>query len=273
MLPRSFADAHEYCPGCGEHMGTGFEGEKCPLCGMSFVEEEEQPTSSAKDGGFAAMGSGKKKKKGGKRGEREDGAGDGKGSEKGSAKPQAARDDVADAHGTPADWLAYPHARREVLKECLFLLPIVVGGLVGWGIALALSLDVVPQVSLNVGYPWHPSLHILGGVLMGFLVGGAIVWFTRIGGTLAFGKEAMGLGDVHLLAAVGAVLGPLDAVLAFFIAPFMGLTMVLVTSLLSRLRDGRVRVIPYGPYLAAAAVVLMVLREPVGELLSKWFMI
>ncbi|MEX2216219.1 MAG: prepilin peptidase [Phycisphaeraceae bacterium] len=267
ILPQSFADAHEYCPGCGEHMGKGFEGDACPLCNMSLIEpDEDQPKAGAKEGGFAAD-SGKKKKKGGKRGEREETKG------KGSAKPQAAgsgKDDVAQAHGTPADWLAYPHARREVVKECLFLLPAIIGAFIGYAVASGRGFTGSTLAGALNPYPWHPALHILGGIAMGFLVGGAIIWFTRIFGTLAFGKEAMGLGDVHLLAAVGAVLGPADVVAAFFIAPFLGLTMVVVTSLISQLRHGRVRVIPYGPYLAAAAVIMMVARLPIAEGLWKW---
>ena len=45
------------------------------------------------------------------------------------------------------------------------------------------------------------------GSLFGLLVGVALIWGIRILGTLGFGKEAMGLGDVHILAAVGAVAG------------------------------------------------------------------
>ena len=50
----------------------------------------------------------------------------------------------------------------------------------------------------------HLWLVVLSGVLLGYLIGGGIVWAVRILGSLAFGKEAMGLGDVHLMAAVGA---------------------------------------------------------------------
>ena len=93
---------------------------------------------------------------------------------------------------------------------------------------------------------------------MGYLVGGATVWAIRILGTLGFGKEAMGLGDVHLMAAVGAVCGGSTAFLAFFVAPFIGLSYVVVAFGLGRLLRREVRAIPYGPHLAAATLLVMI---------------
>ena len=147
--------------------------------------------------------------------------------------------------------LSYAHARREMLKEGLFVAFPVVGFLVGWWLA--------PSVDLPV------AIRTLGTVALGMLAGGAIVWGTRILGTLGFGKEAMGLGDVHLMAGIGAVIGPADTIVALFIAPFFGMLGVLVAVGVSRLSKGEVRVIPYGPYLAVAAVAMMVVREPVLE--------
>jgi leader peptidase (prepilin peptidase)/N-methyltransferase len=94
----------------------------------------------------------------------------------------------------------------------------------------------------------------------GYLVGGALVWVTRILGTLAFGKEAMGLGDVHLMAAIGAVLGWPAALATFFLAPFGGLVGAGLLLCLRRVGRRQVRVVPYGPYLALAAVLTMVFR-------------
>jgi leader peptidase (prepilin peptidase)/N-methyltransferase len=59
--------------------------------------------------------------------------------------------------------------------------------------------------------------------LVGAAVGAALVHLTRVLATQAFKKEAMGLGDAHLMGAVGAVLGWEGAVLAFFVAPFLAL--------------------------------------------------
>lgn len=159
----------------------------------------------------------------------------------------------ADIHGTPEIWLAHPHPRREVLKEVLFLALPILGALLGH--------YLLPRGWFSDWQPSTPAPFVFSGVIMGYLVGGAVIWFTRILGTLAFGKEAMGLGDVHLLACIGAVLGPTEAIIIFFLAPVLGLLCIFVSVGISRLARGEVRAIPYGPYLALATIVLMLIRD------------
>jgi hypothetical protein len=92
--------------------------------------------------------------------------------------------------------------------------------------------------------------------VLGYIVAGGLVWAVRIFGSFAFGKEAMGLGDVHLLAAVGAVIGWFDPILIFFIAPFSGLIWAAVSAILTKMGKAR-REIPYGPHLAIATVIVV----------------
>jgi leader peptidase (prepilin peptidase)/N-methyltransferase len=97
------------------------------------------------------------------------------------------------------------------------------------------------------------------------VVGGGVVWAVRIFGSLAFGKEAMGLGDVHLMAAVGACVGWIDSVLAFFGAAFVGLAWFVITLV----GGGKLqRALPYGPYLAAATVLVLLLKPEIEWLLT-----
>ncbi|MHC4230934.1 MAG: prepilin peptidase [Planctomycetota bacterium] len=93
-------------------------------------------------------------------------------------------------------------------------------------------------------------------IFWGYFVGCGIVWGIRIFGTLAFGKEAMGLGDVHLMGAAGAVVGPLLVVVAFFIAPFFGLAWAG-----SQMFFKKVRQIPYGPFLSLGIFVVMIFHD------------
>ena len=151
----------------------------------------------------------------------------------------------------PDAFLAHPHPRREVLKECLFLILPVVGVNAGYWLGV---------VAIDQSPPW---LSVLGAVLTGYLAGAGVVWATRILGTLAFGKEAMGLGDVHLMAAVGAVTGWVEPTVAFFLAPFFGLAWALVSAGVGTLLKRQVRVIPYGPHLALASLLLIIFRQPI----------
>lgn len=160
----------------------------------------------------------------------------------------------------PDMWIQYPHARREMLKEVLFLAPpVALAFLGGWLFQQWLS----PR-------PTPPALWImvLGGVLQGYLIAGAIVWAVRILGSLGFGKEAMGLGDVHLLAAVGACLGWVDAALAFPLAAVVGLYWVIVSMIRT---GGAPRAMPFGPYLAGATL-LVILGKPLIEMGLTWLM-
>ena len=82
-----------------------------------------------------------------------------------------------------------------------------------------------------VSHGWFSALL---GSMLGLLVGGFVVWLTRILGSLAFGREAMGMGDVHLMVAVGAVLGAGPATIAFFLAPFFGMLLVLYMVIIAK---------------------------------------
>jgi leader peptidase (prepilin peptidase)/N-methyltransferase len=59
--------------------------------------------------------------------------------------------------------------------------------------------------------------------LVGAAVGSGLINVTRFLGTLAFRREAMGIGDAYLMAAIGGCLGWEAAVLVYLAAPFLGL--------------------------------------------------
>jgi leader peptidase (prepilin peptidase)/N-methyltransferase len=160
---------------------------------------------------------------------------------------------------SPADmWIQYPHARREMLKETAFLGAPALLGMLGW----LLLAGVGPGLDLGVGEGLAPLwLRVLGGVLIGYLVGGGVVWGVRIFGSLAFGKEAMGLGDVHLMAMVGACMGWVDATIAFFGAAFVALGYTLLSMAFGA--SAR-RAMPYGPFLAISTAIVL-FAKPVFE--------
>lgn len=149
----------------------------------------------------------------------------------------------------------YPYARREMWVELKFLTPCLIGIALGWFLGGMLPAEAPPRV-----------VQAMGGTFAGYLVGGGLIWAIRILGTLGFGREAMGLGDVHLLAAVGAVLGWVDPIWIFFIAPFFGLLWAVISSGAASLLKTARRELPYGPHLALATVFVIVARDLIDVL-------
>jgi leader peptidase (prepilin peptidase) / N-methyltransferase len=139
--------------------------------------------------------------------------------------------------------------RHEINKEMIFLTPPLALG----AIVVALTAFVQPIAAAWSGlmqYHWFTGL--LGAVL-GALVGGFVVWMTRILGTMGFGRVAMGLGDVHLMFGVGAIIGAGAATVAFFLAPFFTIIIALYM-LITRTK----RELPFGPYLSMSSAFLLV---------------
>jgi leader peptidase (prepilin peptidase)/N-methyltransferase len=162
--------------------------------------------------------------------------------------------------GGPADlWIQYPHARREMGKEIVFLAPVAALMMLGYHAGRAFGgVSFNPQTGLTSATQHAPLwLSVLAGVILGYIIGGGVVWGVRILGSLLFGKEAMGLGDVHLMAGVGACLGWIDSTLAFFGAAFVGLAWTLVSLVATR---GVSRAMPYGPFLAISTVLVLIFK-------------
>jgi leader peptidase (prepilin peptidase)/N-methyltransferase len=142
--------------------------------------------------------------------------------------------------------------RLEAFREIIFLTPIIACSLAAyWIIGNKVSIETQNNFPLQ-----HPVVAGFLGSLWGYFAGCGIVWVVRIFGTLAFGKEAMGLGDVHLMGAAGAIIGPLFVVLAFFIAPFFGLAWAGFQMFFKKIRQ-----IPYGPFLSLGILFVMILHD------------
>jgi leader peptidase (prepilin peptidase)/N-methyltransferase len=96
------------------------------------------------------------------------------------------------------------------------------------------------------------------------LIGGGMIWVIRVVGTFFFRREAMGSGDIHIMAMIGSFLGWQAAVVTPFLAAFVGLVPALwkLSRFLAKWISGRKslstdREMPFGPYLSIAALILM----------------
>jgi len=128
------------------------------------------------------------------------------------------------------------------------------------GMIIGFILSSVRGISLS---PMHFSFKPMIDSLLGILIGGGIIYLSGFLFDLVYFKllkkppiqgetESMGAGDVKLLAMIGAFLGWERAVLTFFIAPFLGVAVGIYN--LAAKKD---HTIPYGPFLALAALLSM----------------
>ena len=106
--------------------------------------------------------------------------------------------------------------------------------------------DTVPQRILNS--------------FLGFLTGGGSLLIVAIIGKWIFGKDAMGGGDIKIMAGVGAFIGWDKVLFAIFIACFLG-SIVGIFMMLSK-KIGKRQEIPFGPYLAISSFAVLFLPPP-----------
>ena len=102
--------------------------------------------------------------------------------------------------------------------------------------------------------------------LVGLVVAAAMIWLTRAGATWALGREAMGLGDVTLMAMMGSWLGWQVCVLVCCLAVFIGLVHGVLQLLLRRESE-----LPFGPSLCLAAVLVVVFWRPLWQRVGVFF--
>ena len=118
----------------------------------------------------------------------------------------------------------------------LFLCLMLLGGT----IAIVTAWLCLPDVN------WQ-SLY---GSLQGLAFGGALIWSIRIVGTAALQKEAMGFGDVTLMAMIGATLGWQATLVSFVCAIIVVMLGVIIQLIVARNQP-----LPFGPYLCMGAAI------------------
>lgn len=102
------------------------------------------------------------------------------------------------------------------------------------------------------------NLNIAKDMLLGMLVGGGIFLSITLLGGLVAGKEAMGLGDVKFMGAIGLFFGASTtaeiSLLAFFVAAIVSVFILIIRYVFLKSND---EYMPFGPFLVISAVSMI----------------
>ena len=146
------------------------------------------------------------------------------------------------------------------LLWCAFAAVLMVLSLIDWDTtvlpdSLTLPLLWVGLIAASLGWT-IPLPASLWGAVAGYLSLWSVYWLFK----LTTGKEGMGYGDFKLLAALGAWLGWQMIVPMLLLASVIGAAVGIGMKLMATLREGRY--VPFGPFLAGAALVVMFAGAP-----------
>lgn len=169
-----------------------------------------------------------------------------------------------------------------------------------------LACLALPQLHTDivVAFPSvNPRLSSLLGGALGAATGAGVCYLLSVAGALAMREKikqlqeddpeidtAIGLGDVKLMAFLGALFGWKSSLMIFFMGAFLGA----LFGIIEKIRTGRhlaqtcppeygfwqrirwrwgngVSVIPFGPYLCAGALAMMFFKGALFSALYSWF--
>ena len=158
--------------------------------------------------------------------------------------------------------------------------------LVAW---IWIALMIVGSM-IDFDHKLLPDFVTVGGMVLGLAVGGVdsfrlqsiapaawsavglafgfgLLWLIRFLGSIAFKREAMGLGDVFLMGAVGALFGPVAVLVTLILSSVFGSVVGLSMVALSKTKFGKFVEIPYGPYICMGCLAWMFY----GPELVSWY--
>jgi leader peptidase (prepilin peptidase)/N-methyltransferase len=160
-------------------------------------------------------------------------------------------------------WMVWQHGfGLEALRGAVF-------GILLLGIAMTdARAYIIPDEFTLGGLVAGLLLSVAGGMgavlqaVLGAAVGFVLLWVVGAAGTWAFKEEAMGGGDVKMMAMVGAFLGWQGVLLTVFLGALAGALIFVPLSLL-----GRKKLVPFGVFLALGAAITYL----VGPALVAWY--
>ena len=114
---------------------------------------------------------------------------------------------------------------------------------------------------------WPLWLLMFCGGLLGAVIGGGFLWLVGVLWKSLRGVDAMGLGDVKMMAAIGALLGWQLTMLAVFLGAFSGA--FIGGAMVMRQKDKDLQThIPFGIFLGTGTIISMLF----GSTLIAWYL-
>ena len=147
---------------------------------------------------------------------------------------------------------------HKLLPDFVTVGGMILGVAVGVGDSLASVLG-----SHDITGGWLLAVDSVGGMAFGF----GLLWLIRWLGSIAFKREAMGMGDVFLMGAVGALFGPVAVLVTLILSSVFGSVVGLSMVALAKTKFGKFVEIPYGPYICMGCLAWMFY----GPELVNWY--
>ncbi|MGH7703551.1 MAG: prepilin peptidase, partial [Gemmatimonadales bacterium] len=102
----------------------------------------------------------------------------------------------------------------------------------------------------------------IGGALLGAALGFTVLWLVGVAGKWMFKEDAMGGGDIKMMAMVGAYVGWQGVLLTIFLGALLGTLVFVPLAVL-----GKRRLVPFGVFLALGAAATFL----VGPAVLAWY--
>jgi leader peptidase (prepilin peptidase)/N-methyltransferase len=137
-----------------------------------------------------------------------------------------------------------------------------------WGALIGRQLGVVNLATFTAP-GWPLTWRVLSQVdlpVAGCLVAGGLFFLVAWVSHAALGRTGLGGGDIKLAGLIGAALGPSGGLVAAFVGIMLGGVVAVVLLVTGRRRFGEY--LPFGPFLAAGAIVAAVWGRP----LLEWYL-
>jgi leader peptidase (prepilin peptidase)/N-methyltransferase len=160
-------------------------------------------------------------------------------------------------------WMAWRHGvSLEALRGAAFATVLL-------GIAMTdARAYIIPDefslggLALGILFALAAGKQALGVALLGAAVGFGMLWLVAIAGEWMFKQEAMGGGDIKMMAMVGAFLGWQGTLLTVFLGALIGSLIFVPLSLL-----GHKKLVPFGIFLAIGAAATYL----AGPAIMAWY--